>query len=291
MEIAILGPTKSAMSYTTSRYLEEAKKAFGSVQYIPLIDVVLKASDKLEALYGGKSLADFDYIIPKIDSKRASVGYPIIRFLDDMKVKKPYSAQTVLTAHNKFLTLQELVKSGIRVPKTYLTASAASTKTILKKQRMPVMLKLLSGFGGQGVVFIESKDSALSTVNTIKTLRQEICIEEYIENPGEDMRAIVAGNKVIASYRRIAQPGEKKANLYSGGRAESFSMPRQLQSTAVKAAKAMGSKLCAIDMIQGKKHAYVIEVNINFGIRGMEQATGINVAERIMQFVKNEVAK
>ena len=272
--------------------IEEAKKVFKKVDLVPVIEVVLKIDDKIDVLYNNKSLGDYDYILPRIDSKRAVVGYPVIRFLDSMNVKKPYVSETIIVAHNKFLTLQNLVENNVPVPKTYLTASRKSARSVVDKEKLPIILKLLSGFGGQGVMFIETKEAVNTTIDAMRILKQEILLEKYVENPGEDIRGIVAGDEIIASFKRIAKEGEKRANIYSGGRAVSFKLNSEMEEIVFKSAEAIKSKICAVDMIQDKKgNIFVIEVNINPGLRGIEKATNINVAQRIIDFVYSELKR
>ncbi len=292
MKFALIGPGAQPPSYTTQRLLEEARKKFKKTEHIPLIDIKLKINNKeIDALYGKKSLKEFDYILPRIDSKRAVVGYPVIRFLDDMNVKKPYVAETVLIAHNKFITLQELAKAGVKVPETYLTGSKQSAEEILKKQKLPVILKILSSFGGKGVLIMETKESAMSAIEALQTLKQEILIEEYLPNPGEDIRGIIAGDEIIASYKRIAGPGEKKANIHAGGRGVAYKLTSEMEEVVFRSAEAVKSSLLAVDMIETKDGPRVIEVNINPGIQGMEKATNINVAQRIIEFVESEMKR
>jgi len=291
MKVAILGPGKNASGYSTNRLLEEAKKAGTKAKLIPLIDVKLVIKNKLDALYEKKSLSDFDYALPRIDSKRASVGYPIIRFLDELGMMKPYSAESVIIAHNKFITLERLVANGIEVPDTYMTGSKRSALEILDRYKMPVMLKLLSGFGGQGVMLMESKEAAKSVIETMNTLKQEILIEKFLPNPGEDMRGIVAGDEIIAGFKRIAAEGESRANIKAGGRGVAFNLGSEMEEICFKSAKAIGAKICAVDMIETKGKINVLEVNINPGIEGIEKATNINVAQKMIEFVKSEVKR
>lgn len=292
MKLGILGPGPSFIKYSTKRLLEEGKRVFSSVKLVPVIDVKLKINKSgLDAIYEKESLKEFDYILPRIDSKRAVVGYPVMRFLDDMDIKKPYPAETVLIAHNKFLTLEQLIKNNLPVPETYLTGSKASAKEILKKEKLPVIIKLLSSFGGQGVMIMESKEAAESAIETMKTLKQEILLEKFIKNPGEDIRGIVAGDEIIASYKRIAAPGEMKSNIYAGGRPQPFKLNEEMCDIVLKCAEAVKSKICAVDLVQDKDKIYVLEVNINPGLQGIEKATDINVAQRIIDFVKSEVKK
>lgn len=291
MKLAILGPGENFIGYTTKRLLEEAKKADLDTKFISVVDVKLGVDDKIDAIYDKKSLSDFDYILPRIDSKRAVVGYPVMRFLDELGVNKPYSAETVIVAHNKFITLERLVSKGIKVPETYLTGSKKSALEILKKQKLPIMIKLLSGFGGQGVMVIESEEAGKSVIDTMNRLRQGILIEKFVENPGEDIRGIVAGDEIIASFKRVASNDDKRTNIKAGGKAVVFKLTSEMEDIALKSARAIGSKICAVDMIPGKDGINVIEVNINPGIQGIEKATDINVAQRLISFVKSEMKK
>ena len=291
MKLAILGPGEKYARYTTKRLLEEAKKEFKHAKLIPLIDIKLKVEDKIEAYHHKDKLKDFDYIMPRIDSKRASVGYPVMRFVDLLGVPSPYPAETVIIAHNKFITLETLVSAGVRVPKSFLTGSKQSAKEIVEKEKTPIILKLLSGFGGMGVMFMDSKEAAQTAIDTMKTLKQEIMLEEHIHNTGEDVRGIVAGDEIIASYKRIAAPGEKKANYHSGGRAQTFKLTGEMEEIVFKSAEAIKAKICAVDMIQGKDELYVLEANINPGLELLEKTTNINVAQRIIKYAKSQVKK
>jgi ribosomal protein S6--L-glutamate ligase len=152
-----------------------------------------------------------------------------------------------------------------------------------------MMIKLLSGYGGQGVMVMESKEAAESTIETMKTLHQEILIEKFLENPGEDIRGILAGDEIIASFKRVVAMGDVRANIHAGGKGKSFNLTPEMEETCFRAAKAVGARICAVDMIETKGKPSVLEVNINPGLEGIEKATGINVAQRIIEFVKREV--
>ncbi len=64
-----------------------------------------------------------------------------------------------------------------------------------------------------------------------------------------------------------------------------------MEEIVFKAGEAIKSKLCAIDMIVGSEGPQVIEVNINFGLKAIEKTTDINIAKRIIEFIKDEVKK
>ncbi|HDD45998.1 MAG TPA: RimK family alpha-L-glutamate ligase [Candidatus Aenigmarchaeota archaeon] len=289
MRIGILGAGIDNIGYSTKRLLEEAKKEFKNAELIPCYEVKLFVGKELRARYGKRDLTDYDYVILRIDSKRAQTGYPVVRFMDDMNIKKQYPAETIIIAHNKFITLQELVKHNIPVPDTYLVGSRNTAMEMVDKLKFPLVMKLLSSFGGQGVMIIDSKEAAKSVIAAMKVLKQELLIEKFVRSEGEDIRGVVAGDEVIASFKRIAKPGELKSNIHAGGRGVVFKLTDEMEDICIRAAQAIKAKICAIDMLQGKDGIKVIEANINPGLQGIEKATGINVAKRIIEFVKSEV--
>jgi len=293
MELCITGPGGKFVSNTTQRLLDEGKREFKKVEYVPILEIQLQVDSKkgLDAVYDKKSLGDYDYILPRIDSKRAEAGYHVFRVLDKMDVMKPYPADTILVAHNKFVTLEQMVKFGVPVPRTYLSSSREAAKKVLGKLKLPVIMKLLSGFGGEGVMFIESKEAAESTIDTMRSLNQHMLLEEFIPNPGEDVRGIVAGDEIIASYKRIAAKGEQKANIHLGGSAKTFKLDDEMQEVVFKAAEAIKADICAIDMLIGKDGPLVIEANINPGLQGIEKTTGVNVAQKIIRYIKEELKR
>ena len=158
MKLCVLGPSLKAMGYSTKKLIDEARKAGFKVDHVPVIDVKLIVDNKLDAVHNKTSLSKYDYILPRIDSKRAGIGYPVMRFLDLLGVRKPYPAETIIIAHNKFISLERLAYSGIAVPETYLTGSKDVASDIVKNGKLPMMLKLLSGFGGRGVMRASASD-------------------------------------------------------------------------------------------------------------------------------------
>ena len=60
--------------------------------------------------------------------------------------------------------------------------------------------------------------AAESVIEAFMGLKQNIMVQEYIkEAGGADIRCFVVGDKVIASMKRQAKPGEFRSNLHRGG--------------------------------------------------------------------------
>jgi len=103
-------------------------------------------------------------------------------------------------------------------------------------------------------------------------LKQPYIIQEFIDTDSTDIRAIVAGNKVIAAMKRKAKKQEIRANFHLGGICEKYEMDYDSEQIAINAAKAVGADICAVDILEGKTSS-VIEVNLSPGLVGISKAT------------------
>jgi ribosomal protein S6--L-glutamate ligase len=55
--------------------------------------------------------------------------------------------------------------------------------------------------------------------------------------------------------------------------------------TAIRSAKAMGLNVAGVDILRAKRGPVVMEVNSSPGLEGIEGATGIDVAGKIVEFI------
>ncbi len=282
-KLLIITPRKYAK--TTEMIIEEAGQLFNLI-VAPIDDIIISIDNKrLNLEYEGRDITKVDYVLPKIDSKRAVYGFEIINAFDAFPVPKPYHAATILVAHDKFLTSIVLAHSNIPVPKTYIVKTKKAFESIRSNIKYPLMAKLKGGSGGQGIMYVENKESMESIISSMEVLKEEILIQEFIENPGEDIRVLVAGDNVIGSMKRIAKEGEKRANVKAGGTPAKYTATDDVKEIAIRAAKAVGADICAVDLIESRKGPVVIEVNINPGLVGLTAATNFNIAKRVVEYV------
>ncbi len=154
----------------------------------------------------------------------------------------------------------------------------------------PVVVKLLEGTQGLGVVLAETKKAAESVIGAFRQLDANILVQQYIkEAGGADIRAFVVGGKVVAAMRRQGAPGEFRSNLHRGGHAEAIKLTASERSTAVRAAKSMGLSVAGVDMLQSAEGPMVLEVNSSPGLEGIEGASGVDIADLIVEFIEDNV--
>jgi ribosomal protein S6--L-glutamate ligase len=181
-----------------------------------------------------------------------------------------------------------LARAGVGLPVTSFAHSSRDIDGLLDVVGgAPVVVKLLEGTQGIGVVLAETRKAAESVIGAFRQLDANILVQEFIkEAKGADIRAFVVGGKVIASMKRQGAPDEFRSNLHRGGTATPIKLTSIERTTAVKAAKAMGLNVAGVDMLQSSHGPLVLEVNSSPGLEGIEEASGVDVADRTIRFIE-----
>ena len=138
----------------------------------------------------------------------------------------------------------------------------------------------------------DTNRSARSVIEAFRSTKVNILVQEFIkEAGGTDIRALVVGGKVIAAMKRNGAADDFSSNLHLGGSAEMIKSTPKERSTAVRAAKSMGLNVCGVDMLRTNDGPVVMEVNSSPGLQGIENATGIDVAGKIIEFLEANAVK
>jgi len=266
--------------------LEEGKKIFDKFFYAPMPSIAISGE---RVLFKGRDLAELDFVLPRVPRTYMWFGYKILKTLEG-RVYMPIEPRSVLVSHNKFLTLLALREAGLPVPETFLAMSRQTVENLLDEMDFPVVMKLLYGSLGKGVMFADSKQSAVSFMDAFERFKEPIFLEEYVPNPGEDIRAFVLGGGLLGAMKRIAQKDERRTNIGIGGTGEAAKIDIKMEDIAIKAASALGMDITGIDIIKGPRGPVVIEANVNVHFEGLTKALGINVAKEIVEFIRAEAS-
>ncbi len=155
----------------------------------------------------------------------------------------------------------------------------------------PVVIKLLEGAQGIGVILAETTKMAEAIIETLHSTRQDVVVQRFVsESRGRDIRALVVGDRVVAAMSRQAAADEFRANLHRGGRATKIEIDPAFERTAIVAAQVMGLHVAGVDMLRGPDGPQVLEVNSSPGLEGIEAATGVDVAQAIVEQLEQRVA-
>lgn len=242
--------------------------------------------------YEGAELEGFDAIIPRIHASVTFYGCAVVRQFEMMGVFAANDSISIARSRDKLRALQLLSRKGIGMPVTGFANKPNDIPDLINMVGgAPLVIKLLEGTQGIGVVLAETKTAAESVIEAFLGLKANILVQEYIkESNGSDIRCFVVGDKVIASMKRQGPEGDFRSNLHLGGNGEKVKITPEERKMAVAAVKAMGLVVAGVDILRSNRGPLVLEVNSAPGIEGIEQTTGISVAEPIIEYIEKMVA-
>jgi ribosomal protein S6--L-glutamate ligase len=287
MNIAMLSRNPNLYSH---KRLKEAAEERGHEMTIvnPLRCYMNIASRRPTVYYSGERLTNFDAVIPRIGASVTFYGLAVLRQFEMMGVFPLNESVAIGRSRDKLRSLQLLARDGIGLPVTTFAHDPRQTDEVLKLSgSAPLVVKLLEGTQGVGVVLADTDRSAKSVIEAFRGADVNILVQEFIkEAGGTDIRALVIGGKVIAAMKRTGAPGEFRSNLHRGGTAERAKVSPEERATAVRAAKSMGLNVCGVDLLRSNHGPVVMEVNSSPGLEGVEKATNIDIAGKIIEFIE-----
>ncbi|KAA0228176.1 MAG: Ribosomal protein S6--L-glutamate ligase [Fimbriimonadales bacterium] len=291
MRIGIL--SRRPYLYSTRRLKEAAEKRGHDVRVVDYLRCYMNiTAHKPEVFFRGEPLR-FDTIIPRIGASRTFYGTAVVRQFEMMGIFPANESQAIARSRDKLRCLQLLARAGVGLP---VSGFAHYTKDIDDIINMvggaPLVVKLLEGTQGIGVVLAETKKAAQSVIAAFRELDANLLVQEYIkEAGGTDIRALVVGGRVVAAMQRSAAPGDFRANLHRGGTAARARLTPEERSIARRAAKIMGLNVAGVDMLRSNHGPVVIEVNSSPGLEGIEAASGVDVAGKIVEFLEENALR
>jgi len=292
MKIVIL--SRNPRIYSTHRLVQAARKRGHLVRVVnPLRCFMNITSSNPMVHYRDEALNDIDAIIPRIGASVTFYGTAILRQFEMMGTYSLNESTSITRSRDKLRCLQILSRSGIGLP---VTGFAHSTKMSAKLIEMvggaPCVIKLIEGTQGKGVILADTSKGAESVIDGLAQMDAHFLVQQFIpESNGCDIRALVIGDKVVASMKRVAKEGEFRANLHRGGTAEPVKLTAAEQDMAINAAKALGLSFAGVDLLRSKAGPLIIEVNSSPGLQGIERTTELDIATMVIEHMEQNITR
>ncbi len=289
MRIAIL--SRGPGLYSTRRLVEAAEARGHEVRVMDTLRFDIRISrGNPELFFENQPVAGLDAVVPRIGASITPFGLAVVRQFELMGVYCLNESEAIARSRDKLRSLQIFSGHDVGLPMTVYTRLADHVKDCIELVGgVPVVVKLLEGTQGVGVVLAETNAAAESVIEAFHGLDQNILIQEFIrEAKGADLRALVVGNRIVGAMRRQAEPGEFRSNLHRGGTAEKIRLSADYRKVALQAASVLGLRVAGVDMIESAAGPMVMEVNSSPGLEGIERASGVDVADAIIQFMEGQ---
>lgn len=248
------------------------------------IELVL-LDDRKAAFNIGKDKFDLDIVVERcINHSRAlhalklyeSAGIPCIN-----------SSHVATVCGDKLLTSVALAKEGVAQPEVRVAFTEESALQTIEEMGYPVVLKPAVGSWGRLLAKINDRDSAeaiLEHKTVLGSYHHSIFyIQKFVEKKGRDIRSFVIGDKCIAAIYRTSP--HWVTNTARGGVATNCVVTDELNDLSVRAAKAVGGGIVAIDVFETESGLEVNEVNYTMEFKNSISTTGVNIPKLMVDYV------
>ncbi|MBO3801635.1 MAG: lysine biosynthesis protein LysX [Thermoproteota archaeon] len=218
-------------------------------------------------------------------------NYVLEKFLEARVIN---SYEAYLLCGNKLLTTVNFIKNEIPTPRTIVSFDSDSALEVINKQGFPLVLKPVIGSWGRLVAplnDLESAKSILETRQMMHPIYQVYYIQERIRNLQRDLRVVVVGDKPVAAEYRYATNGEWRTNLARGGKAIKAEITEEVEKIVEKIIKAFGKGIYGIDFMENERGLLAHEVNPNVEFKGVSEASRVDVAKEIANYLLKEAKR
>ncbi len=269
MTLCILGQEKTESNL---RLLEEAKKRFGSVFFVPIESIGVGLNRDFSITYRTSDLLKFKAVLPRIPRRFYSYAYQLLSlFPADAFMAIPPIA--FLLASERFFLLTVLRKRGIPTLNLYLARSVVAATRILEGLQFPVVIRVPAQKTG---VTVKSITEAKSIIEALGSLQQPVLIEDLIK----DMVSVyVARPDVVAAVKKVTREHDV---IFAQGSLKSQRLDIEVRHLAMEVAEAIDTQIMRVDMSLNKEPR-VVNIELNPGLMEPSKVTGINIPEKIIQ--------
>ena len=292
MRILIL--SRNPALYSTNALAVAARRKGHHVRILDHLNCDIVIDNKSNAIiYNGEIIKGYNAVIPRIGSSVTQYGSIVVRHFESMGLYTTLSSDALLKTRDKLSCLQILSNNYLPVPKTAMSNNYYSLKNVIRFiGKMPVVIKLLEGTHGLGVIKADNFKIAESIMEMFFKTKHKVLIQEFVEeSAGEDIRAFIVENRVVAAMVRKAKKGEFRSNLHRGASSFKVVLTEEEERIALEAAKIMGLKIAGVDILRARRGPLILEVNASPGLEGIENTTKVNIARHIIEMMERNLKK
>ncbi|MEK6973372.1 MAG: lysine biosynthesis protein LysX [archaeon] len=248
-------------------------------------NVILENVNSDGLMFSLEKSLDYDIVLDRDVSFSRSLYAS--RFLESYGIKTVNSFDTIRICGDKALTSIALKENNVPTPKTIIAFSEESALNAIEEIGYPCVMKPVIGSWARLLAKVNDRNAAEALIEHKKTLGNYLhsifYIQELIKKPDRDIRACVIGEETIyAIYRKS---DHWITNTARGGKTENCMVDDELNEICIKAAKAVGSGILAIDVMESENGLLVHEVNHNMEFKNSILPTGVNIPEKIIEYL------
>lgn len=217
--------------------------------------------------------------------EQISFKFDLLRQFEHTNIPVLNLSTAIQNAANKFFSFYLFKQAHLPIPRTVVTSELEVAMNTLADFETAIT-KPIFGSQGKGIYKLETSQPDLKQkLATLLKDRGVLYLQEFVPNPGRDIRVFVVGEEALGAIYRVSQGDSFISNLSQGGTPHKCELTEEIEQLAIRATKAVGADFAGVDLIESKDGLVLLEVNATPSGKGIKLACGIDVTERIIDLL------
>lgn len=180
-----------------------------------------------------------------------------------------------------------------QMPETLVTSDKEQIRAFLRAHGGKVVLKPLSGAGGEGVFLLRDDDLNVNAI--IETVthvgRRVAMVQEFLPDVVRgDKRVLLLDGEPLGGILRVPRKDDVRSNIHVGGTVEKVALDEhdlRIVAALRERLRADGLYFVGLDVIGGR----LTEVNVTSptGIQQMSRLDGVNLSAKVIDWIEERV--
>ncbi len=214
-------------------------------------------------------------------------GNAAIEFFSNLGLRIVNNKQIMNICNDKFQTSTILTKHKVPHLKSILVFGENQVRQAVDMLGgYPVVIKSREGSWGRFVSKVNDEDSLEAIFDLrcqVGVTHQAHIVQKYISKKNNrDIRAATIDGKVVAAIYRTTE--HWITNTARGAKATYCPIDEDLQNICKMASDAVGGGILGIDVFETDTGYIINEINHTMEYKNVQAATGINIADKILDF-------
>ncbi|QEP44674.1 GAK system ATP-grasp enzyme [Ectothiorhodospiraceae bacterium BW-2] len=291
--VAVIGIPGSWSTET----LADAVEASGRERIVVDMGEVVADMQQGTLLFQGIDLCQLDGLLVK----KISADYSphtldrleLLRLAEAAGVRVFSPAIEILRLVDRLSCTTTLRNGAIPMPPTTLCESIPQAVATIQRYGEAV-LKPLYSTKARGMVLLhadEGETALTEKLHHYQRLHPLLYIQQKIALPGRDLGMVFMGGEYLGTYTRIKPEGSWNSTIHSGGRYGAYEATAELIELAQRAQALFKLDFTTVDIVETAAGPMVFEVSAFGGFRGLKEGLGIDVAERYVDYVLQQLKR